>query len=199
MFGPFGSNPLLFELMNEMSGFAEDADVAFVLTTNRPDALEPALAARPGRVDLAVEIPLPDAAARRRLLELYARGLDLEGVDLDSVVARSEGMTASFFKELLRKATLVAVGAGRGKVTGADLDQALDELLSETSALTRVLLGSGEAGAASPSPHKTGCEGRSPAAPRARRRCASSARNAPTGSSTRSGWRESNPHDQLGR
>jgi hypothetical protein len=153
MFGPFGSNPLLFELMNEMSGFAEDADVAFVLTTNRPDALEPALAARPGRVDLAVEIPLPDAAARRRLLELYARGLDLEGVDLDSVVARSEGMTASFFKELLRKATLGAVGAGRSKVTGADLDQALDELLNETSALTRVLLGSGDAGAASPSPH----------------------------------------------
>ena len=48
-----------------------------MLTTNRPDALEPALAARPGRVDLAIEIPLPDAAARRRLIELYGRGLDL--------------------------------------------------------------------------------------------------------------------------
>jgi hypothetical protein len=153
-FGPFGSSPLLFELMNEMSGFDEDADVAFVLTTNRPDALEPALAARPGRVDLAVEIPLPDAAARRRLLELYARGLDLDGVDLDSIVARSEGLTASFFKELLRKATLGAMGSGRSNVTGPDLDQALDELLHETSALTRVLLGSGEPGTAAPSPHE---------------------------------------------
>jgi ATP-dependent 26S proteasome regulatory subunit len=45
-----------------------------VLTTNRPDVLEPALAARPGRVDLAVEIPLPDEVARRALLDLYARG-----------------------------------------------------------------------------------------------------------------------------
>ena len=153
-FGPFGTSPTLFELMNEMSGLAEDADVAFVLTTNRPDALEPALAARPGRVDLAVEIPLPDAAARRRLLELYAGGLELEGVDLDAVVDRTEGMTASFFKELLRKATLASVDAGRATVTRTDLDAALDELLHDTAALTRALLGSGEpGGTAAPSPH----------------------------------------------
>lgn len=44
---------------------ADDADVAVVLTTNRPDLLEPALAARPGRVDLAVEVPLPDEECRR--------------------------------------------------------------------------------------------------------------------------------------
>ena len=153
-FGPFGTSPTLFELMNEMSGLAEDADVAFVLTTNRPDTLEPALAARPGRVDLAVEIPLPDAAARRRLLELYAGGLELEGVDLDAVVARTEGMTASFFKELLRKAALASVDADRVTVARADLDAALDELLHDTAALTRVLLGSGEpGGTAAPSPH----------------------------------------------
>ena len=48
-----------------------DADVVFVLTTNRADVLEPALAARPGRVDQAVELGLPDATARRALLELY--------------------------------------------------------------------------------------------------------------------------------
>ena len=63
---PMG-NPLLYELLNEVDGIAEDADVAFVLTTNRADLLEPALAARPGRVDLAVELGLPDAEARRRL------------------------------------------------------------------------------------------------------------------------------------
>jgi ATP-dependent 26S proteasome regulatory subunit len=33
-----------------------------------------------GRIDLAVELPLPDAEGRRRLLELYARGLDATGV-----------------------------------------------------------------------------------------------------------------------
>jgi len=134
---------VLFQLMDQMSGLAEDADVAFVLTTNRPDALEPALAARPGRVDLAVEIPLPDAAARERLIALYARGLDLRLEDVGAVVARTEGVTASFVKELLRKSALVAVEDGRAHVTDADVSAALDELLSEGSALTRILLGSG--------------------------------------------------------
>ena len=66
-FGPGGS-PVLFELLDAMDGAAPDADLLFLLTTNRADLLEPALAARPGRVDVAVEIDLPDAAARRRLL-----------------------------------------------------------------------------------------------------------------------------------
>ena len=144
MYGPFGgSSPVLFELMNEMSGPSGDADVAFVLTTNRPEALEPALAARPGRVDLALEIPLPDAAARHRLLELYARGMDMALDDPDAVVARTQGVTASFIKELLRKARLEAAEAGRVTVMQADVDAALDELLHETQALTRVMLGAG--------------------------------------------------------
>jgi ATP-dependent 26S proteasome regulatory subunit len=140
-YGPYGGGPVLFELMNQMSGLAADADVAFVLTTNRPDVLEPALAARPGRVDLAVELPLPDAAARRRLIELYGRGLDLAVDDLDAVVERTEGVTASFVKELLRKATLAAASEGRTQVRDEDIRSALDELLDATSGLTRALLG----------------------------------------------------------
>ena len=60
-----------------MDGLDEDHDVLFVLTTNRADLLEPALATRPGRIDQAVELPLPDADGRRRLLELYGEGLEL--------------------------------------------------------------------------------------------------------------------------
>ena len=142
-YDPDGGGTVLFQLMDQMSGLGEDADVAFVLTTNRPDALEPALAARPGRVDLAIEIPLPDAEARRRLIDLYARGLDLRLADADAVVARTEGVTASFVKELLRKAALVALEDGREHVADADVAAALDELLSEGAALTRILLGSG--------------------------------------------------------
>jgi ATP-dependent 26S proteasome regulatory subunit len=62
-FQPTG--PILFELLNKMDGLRDDCDVIFVLTTNRPDILEPALAARPGRIDLAIELPLPDADGRR--------------------------------------------------------------------------------------------------------------------------------------
>src|SRR5262249_40170560 len=80
-----GANALLFELLNQMDGLADDADLLFVLTTNRPDLLEPALAARPGRIDQAIEVPPPDADCRRRLLELYGRGLRAEGVDWDAL------------------------------------------------------------------------------------------------------------------
>src|SRR5262249_58583003 len=51
---------LLQELMDEMDGLGPKADVIFLLTTNRPEVLEPALSARPGRVDQAIEFPLPD-------------------------------------------------------------------------------------------------------------------------------------------
>ena len=139
-----GRNPLLFELLNEMEGMADDADVAFLLTTNRPDLLEPALAARPGRVDLAVEIDLPSAAARRRLFELYGRGLNLRLDDSDRVIERTEGVSPAFVKELLRKASLIAArGSANGElvVTDVHVNAALDELLGEAASLTRLLLG----------------------------------------------------------
>jgi len=140
--GPLGENPLLFELLNEMDGPAEDADVIFVLTTNRPDLLEPALAARPGRIDQATEIPLPDAACRRRLLSLYGEGLDLRLEDEGAVVARTEGVIASFIKELLRRATLFAAEEGGDLVvTDRHVNEALDELLEAGGRLTVRLLG----------------------------------------------------------
>ena len=46
-----GTNPLLFEVLKQIDGLGDDVDVTFVLTTNRVDILERALAERPGRVD----------------------------------------------------------------------------------------------------------------------------------------------------
>jgi ATP-dependent 26S proteasome regulatory subunit len=138
-------NSVLFELLNEMDGLADDADVLFLLTTNRPDILEPALAARPGRVDLAIEVPLPDATCRRRLLELYGQGLQVRAGDLEPIVGRTAGVSASFIRELLRKAAVAAADEGKGKeVSAAHLDEALHELLVEGGPLTRSLLGAKE-------------------------------------------------------
>lgn len=141
-----GQHPLLFQLLNEMDGLAEDADVVFVLTTNRADLLEPALAARPGRVDQAVALELPDAAGRRSLFELYRGELRVDTSGLDDVLARTEGVTASFLKELLRRAALLAATRTATDeelaVSAADLTAALDELLDTRNAMTRTLLGS---------------------------------------------------------
>jgi hypothetical protein len=136
------SSPLLFSLLDAMDGIGADADVTFVLTTNRAEVLERALVDRPGRVDLAVEIPKPDRQARERLLRLYAGVLELDA-DLTPVIDATEGATASFIKELLRRAVLAALRAAGDvhSLTDADLAAAARELSAERQALTRSLLG----------------------------------------------------------
>ena len=147
------SNPVLFDLLDAMDGAAGDADLLFLLTTNRADLLELALAARPGRVDVAVEIALPDGPAREQLLALYGRGvpLDLTPDDIATAIERTDGVTASFLKELIRRAVLEALhdDAARSEdrvlpaVTGPHLARALDDLLDSAQGVTRTLLGVG--------------------------------------------------------
>ena len=86
-----GPQPLLFEVLDAMDGLDSDSDVAFVLTTNRVDMLERALAQRPGRVDLAVEIPMPVEHERLALLQLYARRLAFSTPALEAAAAQTDG------------------------------------------------------------------------------------------------------------
>jgi hypothetical protein len=145
--GPFGggSSPLLFTLLDAMDGLDQDADVVFLLTTNRAEALERALAQRPGRVDLAVEIPLPDEEARVRLIGLYAADVGFSDQAVAAAAEASAGTTASYAKELVRRAVLRAAIAERDPVD-EDLAAATDQLQADGAVLTRSLLGSGAAG-----------------------------------------------------
>jgi hypothetical protein len=144
--GP-ASSPVLFDLLDAMDGAAPDADLMFLLTTNRADLLEPALAARPGRVDIAVEIALPDASARRRLLTLYGQNvpLDLTEEEVNLAVERTDGTTASFLKELIRRSVLESLhdDPELPAVTGVHVARALDDMLDDAQAVTRTLLGVG--------------------------------------------------------
>ncbi|WP_367137036.1 AAA family ATPase [Saccharothrix sp. HUAS TT1] len=160
------TNPLLFTLLDAMDGVGADADVTFVLTTNRADELERALADRPGRVDLAVEVPRPDAAGRLRLLRLYGRGVDLRA-DLGPVVEATEGVTASFIKELLRRAVLGALragGSGGAPVVGDELADLARAMTDERASLTSALLG-GRPKPEDPRSDNTGPDNTSPEAP----------------------------------
>ena len=136
---------ILHELLDEMDGLGTRAECVFLLTTNRPDVLEPALSARPGRIDQAIEFPLPDATARRRLFEVYGRGVDLGDVRVDEWVQRTDGVSPAFIEELLRKAALMAAERGAlGEplpVTEADVRAAVDELVLFGGELTQRLLG----------------------------------------------------------
>jgi hypothetical protein len=136
----YTANPILFELLNAMEGLDEDADIIFVLTTNRAELLEPALASRPGRIDLAVELPLPDAAGRERLLELYGIGLDHTVEDWSAIVEATHETSPAFIRELMRRAALSAAEAG-ARVTKAHLLAAVEELRHQGGRLTATLVG----------------------------------------------------------
>ena len=65
--------------------------------------------------------------------------------DLDELAAATDGVTASFLKELLRRAVLEALReqGTLTEVTGEHLSRALDDLLDTTQRVTRTLLGVG--------------------------------------------------------
>lgn len=138
-------NTLLHELMDEMDGLGAKTDCIFLLTTNRPELLEMALAARPGRVDQAIFFPLPDLACRRRLFVLFGHGLDLTNVDLEPLLEQTEGASPAFLQELFRKAALLAAERGETSdplhLCNDDFHKAIREIVEFGGMLTRNLLG----------------------------------------------------------
>lgn len=133
---------LLNQLLNEMDGLKEDADILFILSSNKPEVLEEALVARPGRIDQLIEFPNPDETSRYRLMDLYGGRLDISEKLADDIVSRTEGVSASFVKELMRRLAQYSIEreAG-GTVDSDDVRQALEDMLSAKSALNLTILG----------------------------------------------------------
>lgn len=132
---------LLNRLLNEMDGLREDARVLFILTTNCPDQLEQALTSRPGRIDQAIEFPLPDEEGRRKLINLYGGSLDL-GDDLNALlVQKTRGGSGAFIKELMRRSAQFLVETGDKKLDQRHIESALDEMIFAGGSLNAKLLG----------------------------------------------------------
>jgi tetratricopeptide (TPR) repeat protein len=137
-----GEEALLNKLLNEMDGLKPDTDIMFVLTTNHPQKLEAALASRPGRIDQAIEFPLPDEDGRAKLVKLYSRGVEVPDAVAAAVVKKTDRVSASFIKELMRRSTQFYLEReGQGALELRDVEEALEEMLFKGGSLNRVLLG----------------------------------------------------------
>ena len=140
---------LLNKLLNEMDGLKEEADILFILTSNRPEALEAALASRPGRIDQAIEFPLPDNSGREKLVILYAKEAPLPSDVVAEIVRRTQGVSAAFIKELMRRIIQFYIERNsQSEINRADVDLALDEMLFSGGSLNLKLLGAGQLEAA---------------------------------------------------
>jgi cell division protease FtsH len=136
---------ILNRLLNEMDGLREDAEILFLLTTNRPEELEAALAARPGRIDQAIEFPFPDLRGREKLVRLYSCGAQITEHVVSDTAKRTEGVSAAFVKELMRRAIQFHLECAPHttvpKILQNDVDQAIDELLATGGVFNRKILG----------------------------------------------------------
>jgi AAA+ superfamily predicted ATPase len=144
MYGPCDES-LLNKLLNEMDGLREDAAILFILTTNRPQNLEAALASRPGRIDQAIEFPLPDENGRRLLVGLYACGLRLDEDVVETIVSKTDKASAAFIKELMRRAAQFYIQNGsEDALQVADVNAAMEEMLFTGGTLNAKLLGAAD-------------------------------------------------------
>src|SRR3954447_7559103 len=116
------------QLLQGMEGFDKKnvSPILFMGATNVPWQLDPAVL-RPGRFDEKIYIPLPDLAARRKLLDIYLSKRPLAGdVDLDALARQLDGYSGADIKYIAdRSATIpflrsVASGA-EGEIDAAIL------------------------------------------------------------------------------
>lgn len=121
------------ELLRGLDEVRSRQGVLVVATTNSLDSLDEAVK-RAGRFDFRIRVDLPDDDTRRAILMARLKGLPGgEVLNLDYVVARTEGRSAADLAALVEAAKLVAMRrqAGRGEesahLTRADLEGALEE------------------------------------------------------------------------
>ncbi|KAF3204067.1 26S proteasome regulatory subunit 6B [Orbilia oligospora] len=116
---------ILLELLNQMDGFDQTANVKVIMATNRADTLDPALL-RPGRLDRKIEFPnLKDRRERRLIFTTIAAKMSLSPeCDLDSLIVRNDPLSGAVIAAIMQEAGLRAVRKNRYNIIQADLDDA---------------------------------------------------------------------------
>ncbi|UBF27112.1 AAA family ATPase [Kovacikia minuta CCNUW1] len=102
------SDRVVGQLLTELDGLQECANVLLVGATNRPEALDPALL-RSGRLDLQLKIDLPDPSSRLAILQVHNQERPLAEVDLTHWAAHTEGWNGADLTLLSNQAALEAV------------------------------------------------------------------------------------------
>src|SRR6266581_4644454 len=132
-----------YGLLSESLAIARALEpVLVVLTTNRPEVLEPALAMRPGRVDQAIEVGLPGEAERRLLVRRYAGALRVEHGLAGEIARRIGRVSPAFIKELMRRAAQAMLERGGDQaLEPGDINRAIDDMLGAAGKLGARMLG----------------------------------------------------------
>jgi hypothetical protein len=75
-------------------------------------------------------VPLPDQIGRRKLVQLYGRGLPLDETVIVETTQRTKGGSAAFIKELMRRIAQAGIARdGGARVEPGEVSEALDDML----------------------------------------------------------------------
>ena len=110
--GPKVTEALVNQLLTLMDGLTSREGITVIAATNRPDIMDGALL-RPGRFDRLVLVPVPDAPARRAILQVHTRSMPLNEVSVDDLASRTEGFVGADLENLCREAAMIALRQDR--------------------------------------------------------------------------------------
>lgn len=100
------------QLLTEMDGFDNKAQIVVIAATNRVDILDEALL-RPGRFDRKIQVNLPDVHGREKILEVHSKNKNLsEDVSLRNVARQTTGFSGADLANLMNEAAIRSVGNG---------------------------------------------------------------------------------------
>jgi cell division protease FtsH len=120
----------LNQLLVEMDGFEPNAGVIILAATNRPDVLDQALL-RPGRFDRQVVLDAPDLAGRKAILRLHLEKKHVAPhIDLDAIARETPGLSGADLANVTNEAALLAARRGRDRITGDDLEAAVEKVVA---------------------------------------------------------------------
>ncbi|MGC9191148.1 MAG: CDC48 family AAA ATPase [Conexivisphaera sp.] len=122
--GSWSPDSIVSQLITELDSLEDFSGVFVVGTTNRPELIDVALL-RPGRFDLLIYVPPPNATERAEILRILVRKVPLApDVDLEELSRATEGYTGADLKALVREAALNAMSEGRASVGRLDFERA---------------------------------------------------------------------------
>ncbi len=113
------------QFLTELDGLEELKNVIIIGATNRPDMIDPALM-RPGRLEQHIFVPPPDAEGRKQILEVYLKNVKdmiAEDVDVEKLVAATEGFVGADLESLVREAKMTAIREFIGTMAGHDTEE----------------------------------------------------------------------------
>ncbi|MDC4233517.1 ATP-dependent zinc metalloprotease FtsH [Actinomyces sp. B33] len=129
----------LNQLLVEMDGFDERANVILIAATNRPDILDPALL-RPGRFDRQIAVEAPDLKGREAILKVHASGKPMtDDVDLVQIAKRTPGFTGADLANVLNEAALLTARSNADLIDNRAIDEAIDRVIAGPQKRTRVM------------------------------------------------------------